>query len=251
LANRGLRCEKLRKSFDGVLVLDIVGIDFPTKGSVGIIGPNGAGKTTLLNIITGFTRQDAGRCYIGGIEITGHPPYHMAKHGISRTFQDIRLIKRCTVLENIMLALPSQRGERLGDILLRKGLREDEAKNFTSGIRILHLVDLQDKVKQLAGELSYGQQKLLALACCLATGAQILLLDEPVSGIDINLKSTIIEIIRQECDEGKLVIFVEHDIDAVRTLADQVIVIAGGQVKGKGTPNELLNRPEIMEAYLG
>lgn len=245
------RCDGLCKSFDGVHALADVYLQLPPSGIVAVIGPNGAGKTTLLNVLTGFLRPEAGRCFLGNRETTFLAPHRIAQLGVARTFQDLRLILQTSALENVLLARPRQKGERLLPALLRVGVADEEARNREEAMRLLRFVGLAEKAGDLAGELSYGQQKLLTLACCLATEARILLLDEPVAGVHTEMVSHILGLLAQLRDDGKLVVFIEHDISAVRQVADLVVVMDEGKVIAKGSPREVLDRPEIMEAYLG
>jgi branched-chain amino acid transport system ATP-binding protein len=245
-----LRCESLCKFFDGVQALWSVDLQFPSSGIVAIIGPNGAGKTTLLNVLTGFIRPDGGRFWLGEQEITQMAPHQIARLGMARTFQDLRLITLVSVVDNVMTARPNQRGETLMGALLRIRVAAEEKRNREEALRLLRFVGLEEKVEELAGELSYGQQKLLTLACCLATDAHILLLDEPVAGVHPEMISHILELLCRLRDEGKLIVFIEHDIAAVRRVADIVIVMDEGRIIAQGPPNEVLERPEIMEAYL-
>lgn len=244
-----LRCEALVKSFDGVKALADVHIEFPSTGVVAIIGPNGAGKTTLLNVLTGFASPASGRCFFGAADLTGLAPYRISRLGIARTFQDVRLVMQVSVLENVLLARPNQRGERLLGALLRLGVSEEE-ENRAEAIRLLRLTGLEAKLAEKAGDLSYGQQKLLSLACCLATEARVLLLDEPVAGVHPLLVAQIVELLGELRRTGKLVVFIEHDLGVVRQLADTVIVMDRGRVIAHGAPREVLERPEIMDAYL-
>jgi ABC-type branched-subunit amino acid transport system ATPase component len=246
-----LRCVELSKSFDGTRALEDITLAFPSSGIIAVIGPNGAGKTTLLNVLTGFLRLGAGSYFLGEQELNGLPPHSIARLGIARTFQDLRLINRVSVLENVMLARPNLKGERLLSALFRLGVAGEEAQNRDEAMRWLKFVGLEKKVKELAGELSYGQQKLLTLACCLATGAGILLLDEPVAGVHPEMVSKILGLLRELRDEGKLVVFIEHDMASVREVADLVIVMDEGKIIAQGTPTEVLERPEIIEAYVG
>jgi len=248
---QSLRCQGLFKLFDGVRALAGVGLQFPSSGIVAVIGPNGAGKTTLLNVLTGFLRPDAGRCFLGDRETTHLAPHRIAQLGVARTFQDLRLISQVSTLENILLARPRQRGETLLGALFRVGVAAEEARNREEAMRLLRFVGLEENAAELAGELSYGQQKLLTLACCLATKARILLLDEPVAGVHPEMVSHILGLLRQLRDDGKLVVFIEHDIASVRQIADLVIVMDEGKIIAQGPPGEVLGRPEIMEAYLG
>jgi len=244
------RCDGLYKSFDGVHALVDIRLQLPRSGITAIIGPNGAGKTTLLNVLTGFLRPDSGRCFLGERETTYLPPHLIARLGVARTFQDLRLIFQVSALDNVLLACPRQRGERLLAALLRYSVAPEEARNREEAMRLLRFVDLEEMSSELAGELSYGQQKLLTLACCLATGARVLLLDEPVAGVHPEMASRILDLLRQLRENGKLVVFIEHDIAAVRQVADLVIVMDEGRVIAQGRPREVLERPEIMEAYL-
>jgi len=247
---QALRWENLSKSFDGVVALDSLTLGLPETGIVAIIGPNGAGKTTLLNVATGFLRPDRGRCLLGEREITARAPYEMALLGLARTFQDLRLIRLTSVIENVMLARPNQSGERLWRALTGIGVRKEEQRNREKAERLLDFVHLDENVNEPAGELSYGQQKLLTLACCLATEARILLLDEPVAGVHPQMVQRILGLLRQLRDSGKLIVFVEHDMFAVRQVADVVCVMDDGKLIAQGSPSDILERPEIMEAFV-
>lgn len=246
-----LRCAGLTKSFGGVQALVGVGIDFPPAGVVAIIGPNGAGKTTLINVLSGLVRPDAGRFSFNGKDLTGLAVHEIARHGIARTFQDLRLITGLTVLENVILAQPTQNGERLLRALFGIGVAEEEARNREAALELLPVLGLERQADKVAGELSYGQQKLLTLVCCLATGAQVLLLDEPVAGVHPDMIEIILALLRRLREQGKLVVFIEHDIDAVQALSDWVIVMDEGRFITQGVPAEVLESPEIVDAYFG
>lgn len=245
------RCDGLSKSFDGVQALVDLHLVLSSEGIAAIIGPNGAGKTTLINVLTGFIRPDSGRVFFGERDITRLAPHKIARLGIARTFQDLRLILQVPALDNVMLARPNQRGERLFYALTRFGVKKEEARNREESMRLLRFVGLDEKADELAGELSYGQQKLLTLACCLATEARVLLLDEPVAGVHPEMAGRILDLLRQLRDHGKLIVFIEHDISAVRQVADVVIVMDEGRIIAQGEPADVLERKEILEAYLG
>ncbi len=245
------RCECVRKAFDGVHALDGVTLSLPTEGITAIIGPNGAGKTTLLNVLTGFLRPEQGRCCLGETETTRMAPHRIARLGVARTFQDLRLIQFVSVLDNVMTARPNQRGERLLPALTRIGVAREERENRAKAMELLEFVGLAEKAMDPAGELSYGQQKLLTLAVCLATEARILLLDEPVAGVAPQMIAQILGLLAALRDQGKVVVFIEHDIESVRQAADTVIVMDDGKVIAQGPTRTVLERPEIMEAYLG
>ncbi len=245
-----LRCERLSKSFDGVKALDSLTLDLPASEIAAIIGPNGAGKTTLINVISGFLRPDGGKCLLGEREITRAAPHKINALGVARTFQDLRLVRLISVLENVMLARPNQPGERLWRALTQLGVKRDERRNRAEAERLLDFVGLTQKAKEPAGELSYGQQKLLSLACCLATEASILLLDEPIAGMHPEMAERILGLLAQLRDAGKLIVFIEHDMGSVRKVADMVYVMDDGRLIAQGPPDEVLDRPEIMEAFV-
>ena len=245
-----LRASKLCKSFGGSHALIDVSFEFPASGIIALIGPNGAGKTTLLNILTGFLFPNTGHCWLNQKEITYLPPYRIVQLGMARTFQDLRLIQQISVIENVLLARPHQKGEGLLSAILRFGVAKQEARNYQEALRLLQFVGLEKMMAKLAGELSYGQQKLLSLACCLATEAQVLLLDEPVAGVHPQMISHILTLLRQLRKDGQLIIFIEHDIQAVRQIADLVMVMDAGQIVAQGSPQEILESPEIIEVYL-
>lgn len=246
-----LRCQSVEKRFGGVRALDGVTLDCPATGIMAIIGPNGAGKTTLVNVLTGFLRPDAGDCFLGNRDITRTAPHRIARLGIARTFQDLRLIRLVSVLDNVMTARPNQSGERLLPALFRFGVAKEEQANRKRSMELLEFVGLAEKAEEPAGELSYGQQKLLTLAICLATDARILLLDEPVAGVSAQMVEKILDLLRTLCEQGKQIVFIEHDIESVRQVADRVVVMDDGKVIAQGPTREVLDRPEILEAYLG
>ncbi len=245
-----LRCESLRKTFDGSPALDGLSLQFPGPGIAAIIGPNGAGKTTLFNVLTGFMQPDGGRCFLGRREITRLAPHRIARLGIARTFQDLRLILQVSVLDNVMTACLNQRAERLLPAILHFGVTAEESRNHAKATQLLSFVGLEGKESDLTGELSYGQQKLLTLACCLATGAHTLLLDEPVAGVHPEMAVQILGLLREMRQAGMLIVFIEHDISAVRQVAESVIVLGQGSVIAEGPPGDVLERSDIIEAYL-
>jgi ABC-type branched-subunit amino acid transport system ATPase component len=245
-----LSSRDLCKSFAGSHALIDVCFELPSSGIIAIIGPNGAGKTTLLNILTGFLSPSAGHCWLGEQEITYLPPHRIVQLGVARTFQDLRIIEQISILENVLLARPHQKGELLIPAILRLGVPKQEKRNHQEALRLLNFVGLEAMAFKLAGELSYGQQKLLSLACCLATEAQVLLLDEPVAGVNPEMIAHILTLLRQLREDGKLIIFIEHDINSVRQVADIVMVMDAGKIIALGPPQEILECSEIIEVYL-
>jgi ABC-type branched-subunit amino acid transport system ATPase component len=249
---RGISFNGVKKSFDGLIALDGLDLELRDSGIVAVIGPNGAGKTTLLDVVTARLRPEAGSVHIDGVTLgqSARPPL-VASYGVARTFQELRVFRQMSVLENMMVARRPQSGEHLGRALMGFGIRKQETRHREEALRVLHLVGLDNEYRTRAGELSYGQQKLLALAQCLATDARILLLDEPIAGVHPELVEKIIVILRKVACEAKLIVIVEHDIAVVRRLADRLIVLDRGRVIADGAPAEVLSRPEILEAYIG
>jgi len=246
-----LRCIGVSKSFGAVCAVRDVAVVFPETGLVAMVGPNGAGKTTLLDLITGFSTPDTGRIYLGDTDITGVPPYQRVRQGVARTFQELRLLDHLSALENVALAFPGQRGEKLLGALLRIGTTREEERNRQKAAQILSTLGLSDHSGSLARTLSYGQRKLLALGRCLSTGARILLLDEPVAGLHPKARAEVLKVLLRLRKDGTLVVFVEHDIALVRSTAELVIAMGSGSVIAQGPPSQVLDRPEVVKAYLG
>jgi ABC-type branched-subunit amino acid transport system ATPase component len=244
-----LECRNLIKTFDGIRAVDGVSLTVAPQQIVAIIGPNGAGKTTLFNLITGFLTPDAGSIYFKGRNITKLPPDKIARLGLARTFQDLRLIHRLTVLENVLLARPNPLGETwYGAIFSR--WQKSELKEREIAMQWLQFVGLASQANELAGALSYGQQKLLTLACCLAFGADLLLLDEPVSGVAPATIEQLVDYIRQLPKMGKTVVFIEHNLEVVKQLADWVVVMDEGKVISEGKWDVVSQDAKVLEAYL-
>jgi ABC-type branched-subunit amino acid transport system ATPase component len=246
----GLYCKGISKSFGGVWALKNVSLRFPASGVIAIIGPNGAGKTSLVNVLTGFLKPDAGRFYLGNIEITNKVPYQIARLGIARTFQDMRLIREVPVMDNVLLATSPHRGDYLFRSILGGSTSRQEIANRERARETLRVVGLAEKAEQLAGHLSYGQQKLLTLACCLASNSSIMFFDEPIAGVYPAFASSILALMRQLKNDGKLILFIEHDMTSVRAVADTVIVMDQGNVVAEGPPHDVLQHPATLEAFL-
>lgn len=218
---------------------------------MGLIGPNGAGKTTLLNCLTGFIRPDHGSIRFKGTELFGYPPHRIASLGIARTFQSLHLIRQMSVLDNVLLAFRDQTGEGLYNLLFRRPVsRRQESANGMRATELLAQVDLADQAQDPAGALSYGQQKLLSLSCCLAADAQLLLLDEPVAGIAPHMAERILSLIRTLPEQGRSVILIEHDMDAISEVCQRVIVMDAGAKVSEASPEMIRNDVRVIAAYL-
>ncbi len=211
-----LKLKGIRKFFGDVRVLNSVSFNLESGVVYTLIGDNGSGKTTLINIISGFLRPDDGCIELRGKKVTCFLPYRMNRLGVGRTFQDLRLVTRVTVYENILLAL-EKKMFAFPDKEQRK--RVDE---------ILETVSLSTKRDELAGEISYGQQKLLTIGCCIANNAELLLIDEPVAGIDDSNRLKIIQIIKQLKQEGKTILQIEHHPDYIKETSDCVLRMKSG-----------------------
>jgi branched-chain amino acid transport system ATP-binding protein len=241
------------KRFGGIRAVDGASFDVREKSITALIGPNGAGKTTLFNVITGFYRGDAGAITFAGRPILGRPPYAIARLGMVRTFQITKALARMPVIDNMMLAASDQPGEKLRNFLFRpaaSGRRERQVRE--QAMELLDVFDLVRLADEYAGTLSGGQRKLLELARALMTEPRMLLLDEPMAGINPTLGRRLLEHMQSlRADQGVTFLFVEHDMEVVMGHADRVIVMAEGRVIADGPPDEIRSDQRVIDAYLG
>jgi len=247
-----LELQGVSRSFGGIRAVSDCTLAV-TEGSVtGLIGPNGAGKTTLFNLVTGLHAPDAGSIRLRGREITGRSAHQTPGFGIGRTFQNLRLFHRMTVLDNVMVACPDQVGERvLGAFFSWRNVKQQEAANSEKAMAYLKFVGLEDKAHELAEDLSYAEQKLLSLARLLGTEASLLLLDEPASGLDPVFMEGLYPLIKALVQYGKTVCIVEHNMDVIRAIVDEIVFMNQGTVLAKGTPDQIMNAPELSRIYFG
>lgn len=247
-----LECLNLTKVFGGVHAVEDVSAPFEAGRITALVGPNGAGKTTLFHLIGGAIQPDSGRVLYDGQRLDGLAPWEISKLGIGRLFQDVRIFQRLSVLENVLVAFEGQMGEKpLAPVLRRWRVARQEASLKEEALRLLELVDLEEHWRNSAEALSYGQQKLLAIARLLAAGADSLLLDEPTAGVNPVLIDRLLGIIRKIAESGRTIAIIEHNMNVVLDIADWVYFMNEGQIVAFGTPREVLEDPEVRATYLG
>lgn len=247
-----LQLTGLNKHYGGLPALAGVGFSIARGRVTALIGPNGAGKTTLINCLTGVIRPDAGSILFQGAEIAGLPAHDLARLGISRTFQNVRLFPRLSVLDNVRCGLTPQAGNSFLEALLRTaGLRHRERKLTLMALEALDTFHLRDKADLPAGALPYGDKKRLEMARAFASQPVLTLLDEPVAGLNPEETARIGTLIRQLRLAGKTILLVEHDMDLVMSIADHVVVLDSGRGIAQGTPEAICRNPLVLEAYLG
>jgi len=242
----------LFKSFGGIHAVRGLDIELAKGKITSLLGPNGAGKTTVFNLITGRIRPDRGTVLLRGKRITGMSPHRVAALGMVRSFQDVRTYVRLTLLDNVVLSVPGQSGEHLPSLFLRPWatIRDDRIAHERA-MECLAFVGLEDRAHDMAGALGFGDQKLLGLARLLATGGDILLLDEPAAGIDRSNLEPVLEAIERLRKEGKTICLVEHNRDVVTRLADHVLFMENGSVVAQGTMSDIVKQPRLAEVYFG
>jgi neutral amino acid transport system ATP-binding protein len=247
----GIQVLDVVRAFGGVRAVDGASLEVEAGSITGLIGPNGAGKSTLFNCISGFLRPQSGRVLLDGERIDRRRPHRIARAGLVRTFQTPRALTRMTVLENVMLAAPRHRGERLAGSLA-PGARRREREVRARGAELLERVRLDGHAAALAGTLSGGQRKLLDLVRALMAQPRILLLDEPMAGVSPTLRVELLEyILALRARDGITLLIVEHDLDFVMRASDRVIVMNDGRVITQGSPNEVRADERVVDAYLG
>ena len=242
----------ISKNFGGLLVLDDVTLNIPSHGIFGLIGPNGAGKTTLFNLITGMLPPSRGAIDFDGRLIGGMAPYQITRHGVARTFQNIRIFREMTLIENVLVALGEHPSYSAVSVLLPLARqRHAEALEYDSARELLARVGLAEKAEWLAGTLSYGEQRRLEIARALATRPKLLLLDEPAAGMNGAEKALLMDEILKLEDTGLSLLIIEHDMRFIMGLCRQVAVLNFGRLIAQGTPVEIRANRAVIEAYLG
>jgi len=247
-----LQLNNISKNFGGLKVLQDVNFTVPQGGIFGLIGPNGAGKTTVFNLITGLLRASGGSIAFDGQDIGKVAPHKITERGIARTFQNIRVFKEMTLLENVVVGMHDHMDYGLAGLLLNlPGYRKIEARARERALELLSWVRLDHKAQLLADSLSYGEQRKLEFARALATKPKLLLLDEPVAGMNPSEKTELMTEILNIKERGFSIFMIEHDMRFVMGLCDRIAVLNFGRIIAEGTPDQIKNNQEVIEAYLG
>ena len=244
-----LEFNTLGRRFGGLNAIDQVSGHVAQGELVGLIGPNGAGKTTLFNLITGFVAPTAGSVHFAGRDITGQAPHRIARLGLSRTFQNLRIFPNMTVFDNVSVAATGVIGQGLLETLFSRRTRAEEISRRSW--QALEQVGLQHLAEHLAANLSYGQRKYLEIARALAMAPQLLILDEPAAGLNDSETAGLAACIRRLHGEGLSVMLVEHDMNLVMSICERIMVLASGKKIADGTPQAVRSNPAVLESYLG
>lgn len=246
-----LVADNVTRTFGGLTAVDVDHLEIPRGAITALIGPNGAGKTTLFNLLTGFDKADSGSWTFEGRSLQGVPAYQVARMGQIRTFQLTKALGLLTVMDNMKLGAKAQIGENLFRSVLPFLWRKQETENEEKALEILARFKLDTKKDDYAASLSGGQRKLLEMARALMSDPVLVMLDEPMAGVNPALTQSLLDHILNLKAEGMSVLFVEHDMHMVRHIADWVIVMAEGRVVAEGDPHEVMRNPAVIDAYLG
>lgn len=247
-----LETVSLSKSFDGVKAVDSVSIQIPERTITTIIGPNGAGKTTLFNIISGLIVEDSGVVRYKDKSLNDTPAWNRSAAGIGRLWQDVRLFKNMTAMENLLVAGRKQAGEKILDLFFQPHkVGAIEKENRQQALEILELFGLAEKRNTISEDLSYGQQKLIALGRLLMNNSDLLLLDEPTAGVNPVIIEKLLEHILNLVKNGKTVLMIEHDVPKAMAISDMIYVMDNGRIALSGSPSEILSNTQLKEIYVG
>jgi branched-chain amino acid transport system ATP-binding protein len=247
-----LRTENLCKRFGGIVVSDSVNLTIDRGEILGLIGPNGAGKTSLFNLISGVLRPDSGSIYLNGVAIDAAALYRHARLGIARTWQNMLLFRTMTVLENLLIAPRSYPGESILRVAFARGaVREAERHALDRAMATLARMGLEQTANEMVVDLPFGQQKLVGLARTLMNDGPVLLLDEPMAGVEGAAYETMQRVVREEAEGGRAVCVVEHNVSFIRDLCSRAVFMANGKILQDGTVAELIASSALTELYFG
>ena len=246
-----LTASGIRRSFGGIVAVDVERFEVQRGSITALIGPNGAGKTTFFNLMTGFDKPNTGQWAFDGVSMDGVQPHRMAARGMVRTFQLTKSLTKLPVIENMKLGATGQKGEKWWNGLFASRWKAQEAEIEARADELLKRFKLDHMRDEYAGALSGGQRKLLEMARALMTDPTLVMLDEPMAGVNPALKQSLNQHVRGLRDLGMTVLFVEHDMDMVHDISDWVIVMAEGRVIAEGTPDDISSNPAVIDAYLG
>lgn len=246
-----LTIDNVSRHFGGLVAVDVDHLEIPKGAITALIGPNGAGKTTLFNLLTGFDKPDTGSWSFEGKSLAGIPSFKVAKMGQVRTFQLTKALSLLTVLENMKLGAKDQKGESLLYAVLPFLWSAKEKEIEAKALELLKRFKLDAKRDDFAASLSGGQRKLLEMARALMTDPVLVMLDEPMAGVNPALTQSLLEHVLNLKNDGMTVLFVEHDMHMVRHIADWVVVMAEGKVVAEGPPDQVMKDPAVIDAYLG
>lgn len=246
-----LIADGVTRRFGGLTAVDVDHLEIQRGVITGLIGPNGAGKTTFFNLLTGFDTPDEGKWTVDGDDVSGRPPHLLARKGVVRTFQLTKALSKLSVLDNMKLGAVGQTGEKLVNSIFafrwskQERAVEERARGLLDRFNMSHMAD------EYAGTLSGGQRKLLEMARALMTEPRLVMLDEPMAGVNPALTQSLLGHVKQLRAEGMSVIFVEHDMDVVRDISDWVVVMAEGKIVAEGPHSAIVSNPDVIDAYLG
>ncbi|MDX2157015.1 MAG: ATP-binding cassette domain-containing protein [Hyphomicrobiaceae bacterium] len=247
-----LRVQGVHKAFGGIVVADDINLDIDKGEILGLIGPNGAGKTSLFNLISGVVRPDAGEIYLEGKPITGQPLYRRARSGVARTWQNMMLFSSMTVLENLLIAPRHYPGESMADLVLGWGrVAAAEAAARERALTILERLDLGHAASLQVTDLPFGHQKLVGLARALMNDGALLLLDEPMAGVEGAAYETMQRAVREEAASGRAVCVVEHNVSFIKDLCNSAVFMSYGRILETGSVDKLLASKTLTDLYFG
>jgi len=243
--------DEVERRFGGLVAVDVQHVEFQRGAITALIGPNGAGKTTFFNLLSGFDHPDDGTVRFDGQPVTGVPPHLLAQRGMVRTFQLTKVLGKLSVLENMKLGNQGQAGESMWKALVKPLWRDQERKVEAKALQILDEFNMIHMKDEFAGALSGGQRKLLEMARSLMTDPKVIMLDEPMAGVNPALTQSLLGHVKRMRSQGITVVFVEHDMDVVRDISDWVVVMAEGVIVAEGTAASVGANPAVIDAYLG